>query len=190
MKGKGLLVVLVVCSILSTVVAPMAQADEGIVVPYTPGGIAVSQAYIDALTYWYKLYFKSDWEQRLNDALTPPSVGNDKAVQNERVMFTGVPANAQWIDCWKLELNGRWTTLSAFRPAQSSSPVTGDLAVEGRLPGVFVLRVCDRTGQVLAGGPKLIVVSWTGGRGGAALQTFDIPSVPVATPAMLAGISM
>jgi hypothetical protein len=210
MKGRLRLVsVVTVVMIVLALCVPVVVAQGPAPVPtIPPASDKLSQAYLDALTYWYKHYFGEDWQTKMALALTPEPDYDQRATDDkgnppkapefviqaptaERVTLTGLPANSWWIDCWRLELNGTWTTVPAWRPAMAApGPVEGDLEIQGKLPGFYVLRVCDKTGAVLLGEPKVILVSWTGGSGNRWQQTFDVPTLPKATPEMLAGIKM
>jgi len=204
MKTKYGLFAVVVLSLVLTLAVPVTHAQ--VPVPGIPGGVQASQAYVDALTYWYKHYFPQDWQTRLTAALTPePSwdqlQSNESKPKNapsfitnnpqaEQAIFTGVPANAWWMDAWSMELDGSWTKTPAIHPAgQAPGPVTADLMIQGKLPGVYVIRVVDKSGALI-GEPKLIVLSWTHGTGGTWQQTFDVPSLPAALADQLANIKM
>lgn len=202
-------VVTVVMAVLA-LSAPVAGAQDPAPVPtIPPASDKLSQAYLDALTYWYKFYFEDqEWQTKMALALTPEPDYDQRATDDkgnppkapefvmraptaERVTLIGLPADSWWIDCWRLELNGTWTTVPAWRPAMAApGPVEGDLAIQGKLPGVYVLRVCDKSGAVLLGEPKVILVSWTGGSGNRWNQVFDVPTLPKATQDMLANIKM
>ena len=204
MKMKLAWFTVVVLSLVLTLAGSAAHAQAP--VPVLPGGVTVSQSYIDALTYWYRHYFPQDWQAKLNEALTPePSwdqlqAHEDKPKdapnyitnnpQAEQAIFTGVPANAWWMDAWRMELDGSWTKTPAIHPAgQAPGPVTADLMIQGKLPGVYVIRVVDRSGAVI-GEPKLIVLLWTHGTGGTWPQYFDVPTLPAATTGQLVNIKM
>ena len=182
----GLFTLLVVLSLALTLAAPLALAEEP--APTIVGGQQVSQAYIDALTYWFKTYSPKDWATQLNWALSPAS--NTGRATSAHVILTGVPANTWWIDAWRLELNGVWTNAgsgwSFHVVGQAPNPVHGNLMIQGELPGVYVIRACEKAGGVLAGGPRLLVVASTD----AAAQTFDLPSLPAPTADQLANITM
>jgi hypothetical protein len=201
--------IVTVVTVALALCAPVAGAQgPASVPPIPPASDKLSQAYLDALTYWYKLYFPVDWQTKMALALTPEPDYDQRATDDEnkppkapefvvraptaeRVTLTGLPANSWWIDCWRLELSGTWTTVSAWRPAMAApGPVEGDLAIQGKLPGIYVLRVCDKTGAVLLGEPKVILVSWTGGSGNRWPQIFDVPGLPKATADMLQNIKM
>ena len=95
------------------------------------------------------------------------------------------------IDVWGLGLDAVWVKVPSIHPAgQAPGIVSADLATQGKLPGVYVIRVCDKAGAVLLDAPRLIVVSWTGGSGGTWQQLFDVPNLPEATEDMLSGITM
>ncbi len=211
MKGKLWLVsVVTVVAAMLVLCVPMARAQSPASVPaIPPASDKLSQAYLDALTYWYKFYYgDQDWQTKMALALTPEPDYDQRATDDEgkvpkapefvihaptaeRVTLTGLPADSWWIDCWRLELDGKWTTVPAWRPqSYLPGPVEGDLAIQGKLPGLYVLRVCDRSGAVLLGEPKVILVSWTGGSGNRWNQVFDVPSLPKATAEMLANITM
>jgi hypothetical protein len=167
-----------------------------------PGNVTASQTYIDVLTYYYQCCFAKDWQTQMAGALNaPPLVDKQKNVkgkmvatsstdpQSTHVVLAGVPANAWWIDAWRLELNGTWTKIlgHSFKPASKApGPVDGDLTLQGTLPTPYVIRVCDRAGGVLAGSPKLLVIRWAGGEA----QKFDVSALPVASPDQLAAIKM
>ena len=201
MKAKATLFTLVVVlSMMLTLLVPIVvSAGPNPIV--LPGNVTASQAYIDALTYYYKCCFPNDWENQLNQALAAPLlVDKEKRggkmrlaattdPQSTHVTLTNVPATAWWIDAWRLELNGTWTKVTghSLRPAgQAPGPVDGDLMLQGTLPEPYVIRVCERAGSVLAGGPKLLVIKWASGAG----QTFDLSALPAATADQLAKITM
>jgi hypothetical protein len=179
----GLLAVVMTLSMVLTLSAPTVSAQA--VAPQLPGGLTVSQTYIDTLTYWYQQVYPQDWNARLTDALNPRPGVTKATAQSQAVVFNGVPGNAWWINVARQELNGSWTTIPSLRPAGAApGPVRADLMIEGTLPGVYVLRACDQTGVVLANGPKLVVVA------PGTTQTFDFSTLPAATAAQLANITM
>jgi hypothetical protein len=182
----GLFALVVIVSMALTLSAPVALAEEP--APQLPGGVTVSRPYLDALTYWYKQITPDDWATHLNWALSPATSGGAGASQH--VILTGVPADTWWIDAWRLELDGTWTNAgsgwSFHVVGQAPNPVHGNLMRQGDLPGVYVLRACDRTGAVLVGGPRLLVVTWAGD----AAQTFDLPSLPAPAAEQLDQIKM
>ena len=194
----GLVLVLALC-------VPSVYAQAPVVT--LPGQVQVSQSYIDALTGWYKLYFPNDWETHLNAALSPEmswskELNNhhkkDRAPDSvdvdapaEHIIFTGVPSNAWWMDLYRMELNGKWTKAPAIHPASYlPGSVPADVQIQGKLPGVYVVRACDQGGALLHGPPSLIVVGWTRGTGGSWPQYFDLPSIPDATADQLVNIKM
>lgn len=195
--GLALILFLLLVALAPPVAAQIAAVDPKM------------QPYVDALAYWFQSMGYEDWQKRVAEALVAapdqqrdPDLNEDRNEDEpepyipqfpgaERIFLAGVPASAWWIDVWGLELDGRWVKVPAIHPAgQAPGLVTADLATQGKLPGVYVLRVCDRTGAVLLAAPRLIVVSWTGGSGGTWQQLFDMPNMPRATPDMLSGIAM
>jgi hypothetical protein len=204
---KGLLVG-VVLSVALAGSALLAWAESP--APAMPAVDPKMQPYVDALAYWFKSTSPGDWAARLAEALIPAPdqkqhPDDDKAEPEdgatpvtrppvpgaERVVLTGVPSNAWWIDAWRLDLDGTWVKVPSWRPAdQLPASVSGDLTTQGKLPGVYVLRICDKSGAVLLESPRLIVVSWTSGSGGTWNQTFDVPGLPRATADQLSHITM
>ena len=202
-KAIGLVAVL---SILLVTFAPAASAQAPPVDPKM-------QLYVDSLAYWFQSMGYEDWQARVDQALvaapdqpqTPKEEDRDEDEDDdtdsdvlipqfpsaERVYLAGVPGSAWWIDVWGLDLDATWVKVPAFHPAgQVPGLVSGDLATQGKLPGVYMIRVCDKSGAVLLDAPRLIVVSWTGGSGGTWQQLFDVPNLPKATADMLGGITM
>lgn len=209
MVSKRIAATLAILSIVLALFATAALAQGP--APALPQVDPKMQPYVDALAYWFKSTSPKDWAARLAAALTPApdqKRGPEDDVEPEpedeatpvtrppvpgaeRVVLTGVPNNAWWIDAWRLDLDGTWVKVPAWRPAnQLPGPVLGDLMTQGKLPGVYVLRVCDKSGAVLLEAPRLIVVSWTAGSGGTWAQTFDVPSLPKATADQLSRITM
>ncbi len=178
---------LVALSLALTLFAPVAAAQTPTPIQL-PGGATVSQTYIDVVTYWYQQSFPEDWATRVASALNPPLTGHDAT--SAHVILTGVPANTWWIDAWRLEFNGSWTNSgsgwSFHVVGQAPNPVHGNLMLQGYLPEAYVVRACDKDGAVLAGGPKLLVVTRTGGEA----VTFDLPSLPAPTTEQLDNIKM
>jgi hypothetical protein len=193
-------------AVLSLLLAPFAPAA----LAQTPQVDPKMQPYVDALAYWFQSMGYEDWQARVAQALVAapdqdqnPEVDEDEdddadadlyipqVPSAERVHLAGVPGNAWWIDVWGLDLGATWVKVPAIHPAnQAPEVVSADLATQGKLPGVYVIRVCDQTGAVLLDAPRLIVVSWTGGSGGTWQQLFDVPNLPKATADMLSGITM
>jgi hypothetical protein len=174
------LALLVALSMLLTLSAPLASAQA----PQLPGGITVSQAYIDTLTYWFKQVYPQDWNARLTDALNPRLGVTGTTPQSQAIIFNGIPGNTWWVNVAREELNGTWTTVPSLRPGGVAGPVRADLMIQGNLPGVYVLRACDPTGAALAGGPKLVIIA------PGAAQAFDFSTLPAATAAQLDKITM
>jgi hypothetical protein len=207
MVGKRVVAILAVLSIVLALFATAALAQGP--APALPQVDPKMQPYVDALAYWFKSTNPKDWAARLAAALIPApdqkqgpgdtTKPEDEATPvtrpplpgAERVVLTGVPNNTWWIDAWQLDLDGTWVKVPSWRPAnQLPGPVTGDLMTQGKLPGVYVLRACDKSGAVLLETPRLIVVSWTTGSGGTWAQTFDMPNLPKATTDQLSHITM
>jgi hypothetical protein len=205
MRAKFWIAALVGFVLVLAPCVPTAYAQAPVVT--LPGQVQVSQAYIDALTTWFKFYHPDDWATRLTAALSPEMswtqednnhaakqkapVGVEVDAPAEHISFSGVPSNAWWIDLYRMELDGRWTKAFAVHPA-SYLPglVPADVQIQGKLPGVYVVRACDQGGAMLHGQPSVIVVSWTRGTGGSWPQIFDLPSIPDATPEELATLKM
>ncbi len=206
MIGHKVIGLVAVLSMLLAVFAPAASAQAPQVDPKM-------QPYVDALAYWFQSMGYEDWQARVDQALvaapdqpqTPKEEDRDEDEDDdtdsdvlipqfpsaERVYLAGVPGSAWWIDVWGLDLDATWVKVPAFHPAgQVPGLVSGDLATQGKLPGVYMIRVCDKSGAVLLDAPRLIVVSWTGGSGGTWQQLFDVPNLPKATADMLSGITM
>jgi hypothetical protein len=187
MNFKSGLYSFIVLSLVLTLLAPVVSAEAPAPIQL-PGGAAVSQTYVDVVTYWYKQIFPQDWSTRLDSALNPPIAGNTST--SAHVILTGVPANTWWIDAWRLEFDGTWTNSgsgwSFHVVGQAPNPVHGNLMLQGYLPEAYIVRACEKTGAVLAGGPKLLVVTRTGGEA----VTFDLPSLPVPTAEQLASVKM
>ncbi|GEM_PF-7023833 len=153
--------------------------------------------YVDTVAYWFRSIDKENWEQRLEQALIEPPDQNLEQYDDddlfydepawlrrmpgsERVVLSGLPLSSWWIDVWRQDLDGTWTKVPAWRPAdQLPSPVSGDLLINGKLPAPYIIRVHDKSGAVL-GEAKLLLVSWTQGNGGTWEQTFDFPNLPAA----------
>jgi hypothetical protein len=205
MLGKKVFGLLAVVSLVLAVAAPVALAAEPL--PAAPQADPKMQPYADALAYWFQSVGDKDWQTRVTEALTPapdqlvgtkvdeknadPAVTRPQFPEAERVYLTGVPATAWWIDVWRLELDGQWTKVPAIHPAgQAPSPVSADLSTQGKLPGVYVIRVVDKSGSVLLDAPRMLVESWTAGHGGTWQQTFDVPSLPKALASQLSQITM
>ena len=207
MIGHRFIGLAVVLSLLLVVFAPATSAQVPQVDPKM-------QPYVDALAYWFQSMGYEDWEARVAQSLVAapdqerdPDLDKDESEDDdddtrrdpyipqfpgaERVYLAGVPGNAWWIDVWGLGLDGMWVKVPSIHPAgQAPGFVSADLATQGKLPGVYVIRVCDQSGAVLLDAPRLIVVSWTGGSGGTWQQLFDVPNLPKATAEMLGGITM
>jgi len=183
----GVFALVVVLSMVLGASAPLALAAEPAPALQLPGGLTVSQTYLDVLSYWFKQTSPQDWETKLSWALNPSGTNGAPSVH---VILTGVPANAWWIDAYRLELNGVWTNSgsgwSFHVVGQAPNPVHGNLMLQGNLPDAYVLRVCDQSGAVLAGGLKLLVVNRTAGDA----VTFDVPGLPVPTAEQIAGLKM
>jgi hypothetical protein len=183
----GLSTLIVVLSMVLMLSAPAVRADGPAL--QLPGGVTVSQTYVDVLSYWYKQTFPQEWATRLAEALQPAPSSSSTA--SPTVVLTGVPASAWWIDAWRLELSGSWTNAGSgwsFSNVaeQAPGPVQGDLMTQGNLPGVYIIRACDKTGNVLVGGPKLLVVFPTKG----VVQTFSLPTLVTPPPDQLAQVKM
>lgn len=196
--GIRVFVVFVVAVSLVGVLGPdvLAQAPSGQTALQTDPYYA---DYVDTLAYWFEYNHPDDWEARLSEALIEApdqhrEEKDDSDMQedlpdwvkqipgSERVVLTGLPADSWWIDIWRQDLNGAWSKIPSWRPAdQLPSPVSGDVMINGKLPAPLVIRVCDKSGAVLLDGPKLMVVSWTNGGGGTWPQRLDVPSLPEAT---------
>jgi hypothetical protein len=184
MRTKYGLFILVVVALVLSVSAPVVSADPP--APQLPGGITVSQTYVNTLTYWFKANFPQDWQARLAAALNPALAITKNSGLSESVLLNGLPANTWWIDVWHQELNGAWTPQQAIRPAAIvPNPVKVDMAIQGTLPGVIVIRACDKTGMALAGGAKLLVVMPGGG-----LQGLNVPTLPAATADQVTGLPL
>jgi hypothetical protein len=207
MIGHKAIRLVTVLSMLLVTFAPAVSAQ-------TPEVDPKMQPYVDALAYWFQSMGYEDWQARVDQALVaaPDQPRNPDADRDEdededddkdpeafipqfpsaeRVYLAGVPGSAWWIDVWGLDLDATWVKVPAFHPAgQVPGVVSGDLVTQGKLPGVYVIRVCDKSGAVLLDAPRLIVVSWTGGSGGTWQQLFDVPNLPKATADMLGGITM
>jgi hypothetical protein len=184
-----LFTLIAVLAIVLTLLPPLVSADAPPTAPQLPGGVTVSQTYIDAVTYWYKQVFPQDWATRVSWALNPTKATSN-GLQSAHVVLMGVPANTWWINAWRMEFSGSWTSGTSgwsFHPVgQAPGPVGGDLAIQGYLPGVYIVRACDKTGAVLVNGPRLMVVSRTTGTA----QTFDLNALPAPTTDQLAGVTM
>ena len=187
MNVKSGLFSFIALALVLTSLAPVAAAETPAPIQL-PGGATVSQTYIDVVTYWYQQSFPQDWATHVASALNPPAGGN--AATSAHVILTGVPAETWWIDAYRLEFNGNWTNSgsgwSFHVVGQAPNPVHGNLMLQGYLPEAYVIRACDKNGAVLVGGPKLLVVTRTGGEA----ITFDLPSLPAPTAAQLADIKM
>jgi hypothetical protein len=180
-------VVVVVLAMVPGASAPLALAADPAPAPQLPGGVTVSQTYIDVLTSWYEQTSPKGWETRLTRALNPFGTN---AAPSAHVILTGVPADAWWIDAYRLEFDGSWTNSGAgwsfHVVGQAPNPVHGNLMLQGNLPEAYVIRVVDKTGAVIAGGPKLLVVERTAGEA----VTFDVPSLPTPPADQVANIKM
>lgn len=188
MKLKyGVFVLVVVLAMVLGASAPLALAADPAPAPQLPGGVTVSQTYIDVVTYWYKQASPKGWETRLTGALNPSGTN---AAPSAHVILTGVPANAWWIDAYRLEFDGSWTNSGAgwsfHVVGQAPNPVHGNLMLQGNLPEAYVIRICDKTGAVIAGGLKLLVVQRTAGEA----VTFDVTSLPTPPADQVANIKM
>ncbi len=180
MRAKSCLFTLVIACVLLSVSVPAASAAPP--APQLPGGVTVSQAYIDTLTHWFQQTYPQDWQSRLASALNPPLNMTKNSGVSESVILNGLPANTRWIDVWHQELDGAWAQQSAIHPAGIvPNPVKVDMAIQGTLPGVFVIRACDATGLALLGGPKLLVVLPGGTQG------FNVPDLPAGSSTQVAG---
>jgi hypothetical protein len=177
----------VVLSMVLGASAPLALAADPVPAPQLPGGLTVSQAYIDVVTYWYKQTEPKTWETKLAWALNPTGTNGAPSVH---VILTGVPANAWWIDAYRLEFDGTWTNSGAgwsfHTVGQAPNPVHGNLMLQGHLPEAYVIRVCDRSGAMIAGGLKLLLVTRTAGDA----VTFDVPGLPAPLAEQIATLKM
>jgi hypothetical protein len=191
------------------IVALVASLPVMAQVPTTPSPMETDpqyKTYVDTLTYWLQYYFKDDWQSRLTQILVPApdqlkeehdevtSSGTPTWVSripgSERVVFTGLPDNSWWIDAWRQDLNGKWVKVSSWHPSdQLPGPVAGDMAINGKLPAPYVIRVHAKDGSDLLGGPRLILVTWTNGGGGTWAQEFNVPTLPMATQEQLSGLT-
>jgi hypothetical protein len=177
------LTLVAVLSLVLTLSMPVVSVQAA--APVLPGNIAVSQTYINTLTYWYKQLYPQDWEARLTAALSPARGQTKSTPINQAVILTGVPANAWWVNVNRQELNGAWNGQPALHPAGvAPGPVHTDLMIQGSLPGIYVLRACEKSGSALINGPRLLVVMPGG------TQTFDLPTLPAPPPDQAASIGL
>jgi len=58
----GVLVLVVVLAMARGASAPLALAADPAPAPQLPGGVTVSQTYIDVVTYWYKQTSPKGWK--------------------------------------------------------------------------------------------------------------------------------
>lgn len=203
MKGRMFFVAVSILAIVLVSIVPVASAKAPD--PIIPAVPAQMQPYVDALVYWLKSMGYSDWEVRagqmlkdITDQANNVDLGDvhentrqSPGSTGERVYLTGVPESVWWIDVWRLDLNGKWSKMPSMQPGGvPPEPVTADLSTQGKMPGIYVVRVCDKTGAVLLEAPRVILVSWTKGSGGTWQQIFDLANMPKPTETMLASIKM